>query len=209
MARQVKCAFCGSKGSSDEFYKIAINLECTRFSYYCSEQEYEMYKQLEEDKIAEKEAIALEKEIQQQIKRVETDKYNNLMKYVVETLLNYEKGMVFPKTLANKVKELRGFYPYEVIHDSFKLSEDSIVWALNNKNFDKEYGMISYIMAIVESNINDVYKKYLELEKLNNALKETVNEVETDIIQAHMFDLEYKPIKLNNSIASFLEEDEI
>ena len=209
MARQVKCAFCGNKGSSDEFYKIAINLESTRFSYYCSKEEYEMYKQLEEDKIAEKEALALEKEIQREIKKTETQKYNNLIKYVMENLLNYKKGMRVPKALKDKIEALREFYPYEVIYDSFKLSADSITWALNNKHFNNEFPMIYYIMSIVESNINDAYKKYLELEKLNNALKETVNEVETEIIQAHMFDLEYKPVKSNNGIASFLEEDEI
>lgn len=142
---------------SDIFYSVKKEGRGNRFSYYCSKEEYELYIKEQKDSRKKKEVLFTEKELNRLKKEQETKKYKDLMDFVMDEIYHYEKGMVFPSSLIVRIKKLKDFYDYDIIKDAFAASYDSIMWALSNKNFTNEYNKTSYIMAIVESKINDVY----------------------------------------------------
>lgn len=208
MARQVKCVYCSEKGSSDDYYKVSVNVENTRFKYYCSKEEYELFKKNEEDKLAEKEALYLERKEQEELKKRETALYKDLMTYVVEELLEYEVGMNYPVFLAKRVKALKEFYTYQMIKESFYRNREVITWAIKNKGFSTEFNMSSYVMAIVEGSINDVYKEWKAKEQMEKKAEASTVDVST----MNDIDMETVPVvkkKEKASILSFLEEDEM
>jgi len=189
MARLVKCQRCGNKISSDMAFKNPINVEKTRFKYYCSEDEFN-------------EAMK-----EEQIKLIEQDKYKSLMSFVLENLLGYEKGMIFPSSLVKRIQKLRGFYTYEIIRETFDQCKDNILWAINNKGFESEFGMTSYIMTIVESKINDVYKTQRIREEIEKrSAHKTIN---TAIMNDVEMDTQVVKKKEKESILSFLGDDEL
>lgn len=135
MARKVRCVYCREHGRSGEFFKVQKEGYENRFSYFCSESDYNKWSIEQQNKV----------------------KFKKLMEYVAEDIYGYEKGMIFPTSLISRIAKLHEFYTYDIIKDAFIHSYDSIKWALSNKTFKNEFGKTSYIMAIVESNINDVY----------------------------------------------------
>lgn len=133
MARKVVCKICKKKGESDTFYKVTNEKGLN--SYYCSKEEYD-----------ERER--------------EKNKRYDLLKYVAEEVLQYEDGQIVPPSMVKRIEKLREFYIYEVIKEVFFLHKENIQYWIRTKDFSNEYGMSSYVMTIIESNINDVYKKW-------------------------------------------------
>ena len=64
-----------------------------------------------------------------------------------------------------KLKELE-FYGYDVILKTIEKCRKSIEYSMNTKSFKNDLNRISYIMAIIRNNINDVYKECLREEKI-------------------------------------------
>lgn len=187
MARPVKCLICGIKGDSDIFLKIRKEEEGNRYFYFCEKEHRDEWIE----------------------KRKETEKYNVMMTYVAKDLYGYEEGMIFPTSLTRRIKELRKFYSYDVIHETFKLCSDSVKWAIQTKSFAKEYNKTAYIMTIVESNINDVYLKRKSREKQREkAEKLEVDDSEIAVMQ-DVFLRENSTKSSSNGISWLLEDDEI
>ena len=59
-----------------------------------------------------------------------------------------------------KLEELGKSYGWEVVYKTFKHCEDNIKFWVTQKEFSTEYNKLTYIMAIILNNINDVYMRY-------------------------------------------------
>lgn len=177
MARKCICKICKAKGDTDTFYKVTDEKGKNR--YYCNQQEFETY-------------------INEKVKR------EDLIKYIAEDVLDYEEGQIVPVVLLKKIQEMNKFYDYEVIHDCFKENQETIQYWIDTKNFTSEYGMVSYIMKIIEGSINDVYKKWKFKKRQNQ--KQQVNSISLDIINEINTDTVKKK---NKSIMAFLDEEDV
>lgn len=209
MARKVKCKACKTEGINDSMFKVATNIEQTRFAYYCNEEEYILVQEELENKKKLKEAKRLEKQLLEEQKKKDSEEYKDLMKYVVEDLMGYEKGMVFPVVLVKKMRELRNFYPYYLIKQAFYEKSDAIKWAVSTKKDMNEFQLSSYIMTIAKSEINDLYIKHEKKKKFEALLAEKTSQ---SIDVTHMVDVEDTPTynkSVDKGISKFLEEDDL
>lgn len=177
MSRKCTCKICGNKGTTDTFYLVEDN---GKRKYYCNQEEYKHF-------------------INERNKREE------LIKYIAEDIFEYEEGQIVSPVLLKKIKQLNGFYDYDVILDCFRLNKDNIQYWMSAKNFSSEYNMICYIMKIIEGNINDVYVKWKF--KRKQAQEQENNNVDLSI----MDDLNVTHIaqQKDNGILSFLDEEDI
>lgn len=104
--------------------------------------------------------------------------WNNLYEYVKTEILHYDKeqalskmtvlklrGLAEGKCIANKNTEKKADYTYEIILYTFKVCKSKIDYAIQTKTFENEEKKISYIMAIVSNNINDVYNRVTNAKK--------------------------------------------
>ncbi|UWD95645.1 hypothetical protein NX081_11095 [Bacillus velezensis] len=182
MARRCVCQICKANGTVDTFFRVSDDKGKNK--YYCTKDEYETY-------------------INDKVKR------KNLLNYIAKDVLNYREGQVIPPIFLKKIAELNRFYDYEVIQICFEKNQQTIQYWLTNKEFYNEYGMISYIFKIVESNINDVYKEWLH--EQNQRMIEKNHHLDIAIVnQTNIVDS--TSLKQNNSpknITEFLDgEDE-
>lgn len=178
VARKVTCQICKTKGDTDSFYKITD--DNGKSKYYCSKEEYQSF-------------------------RLEKEKRERLLDYILLEVFNYEKGQKVNSILFKKLKELSSFYDVEVIYECFTEQKDNIQYWIKTKNFNNEYNMICYVMKIIEGNINDTYKKWKY--KKQQTLKQENTSVDLDIINQ----LDTNTINKNkdNGILSFLDEEDL
>lgn len=212
MARKVKCANCGNQGTNETFFKVAMNKEGNRFKYYCNEEEYQQV----QDKLKAKEEEKARRKAEAAKKAVhdEADKavYNELISFVIDDILEYDRNMIFPTAMVKRIRKLRENFEYSIIRETFAVNKDSIKWAIKNKDFDTEWHMVSYVMAIVEGSINDIYKKQKEIERLQARINANNHDLAA---QFSLDDLtEKKPQQTKQhtkkkGIKSFLEDDDI
>lgn len=206
MARKVKCAHCGKHGRSGEFHGVPKDDSRKRFTYYCSEDEYNLHEKEQEEKRVAKEVLFIEKELKRLEKEKETKKYKDLIEFIMSEIYHYEEGMIFPSSLIKRIKKLREFYDYDIIKEAFTVSYDSIMWAMSNREFTNEYNKTSYIMAIVENKINDVY---LEVKRKKEQDKKAVQlEDKVDLSLFNDFaDVNNAPSKSKSKdISAFLDD---
>lgn len=147
--------------------------------YYCNKEEYDQF-------INEKK------------------KRDDLRKYIAIEILNYQEGQIVPPVLIKKVNKLNEFYDCEVIKECFHQQKENVQYWMSAKKDLPEYNLACYIMKIIESNINDVYEKWKykqkQLQKQESANLDLgiINEIET-----------VKPVKKNDSILNFLDEEDV
>ena len=104
--------------------------------------------------------------------------WNNLYEYVKTEILHYDKEQALSKMTVLKLKGLsdgqcianskagkKADYSFEIILYTFKICKSKIEYALQTKTFENEEKKISYIMAIVSNNINDVYNRITNAKK--------------------------------------------
>lgn len=177
MARKCKCFLCKKEGSTDTFYKVTDDKGKNK--YFCSQDEYE-------------------NDVKQKQKR------KQLLEYVAVEVLEYEEGQIVPPVIVKRIGELNKFYDFDVIMETFKQNKETIQYWIKNKNFTNEYGMSSYLMKIIEGNINDVYNKYKH--KLKQEHKQKNNDINLEIIN------DIQPVvKKNNDVGilAFLDEEDL
>lgn len=178
MGRSVSCKLCKTKGDSDTFYRVTD--EKGKRSYYCSLEEYDNF-------------------INEKVKR------EILIKYLAEDVLNYEEGQIVPPVMLKKIKELNGFYDHEVIHQCFIEQRENIQYWIGVKEFTNEFNKVSYIMRIIENNINDTFEKWKHKKKQQLKMENT--SVDLDI----MNQLDNSKVKKqsNDGISAFLDEEDL
>ena len=82
-----------------------------------------------------------------------------LVDYICNEFLDYQKGQPFPPILPQKLKELE-FYDNEIILETFRQKTQEIHNSLKTKQFETDIGRLSYMFAIVKNHIADVKKQY-------------------------------------------------
>lgn len=161
-------------------------------------------------------------------KKYETTWFSTIYEHIKE-LLGYDSSQDLPNFLITRIKDLRNGtiikygigrvnkskegYPYPVILDTFLDNGDSIRWHFSNKTFDTETQKINYMMAIIDSNINNnylLYKNKLDttiVKHRDNIIEEEKvienNKKENLIIHTNIIS------KKKNGISKFLNDDEI
>lgn len=89
---------------------------------------------------------------------------------IVSCYIGYKKGQKFNTLIPKKVVELSCCYPDEVIL-GFLINEKDLLNKISSKEFDNDYGKISYFFAVVQNRINDYYKLW----KSNKVIEEYNN----------------------------------
>lgn len=128
-------------------------------------------------------------------KKVDNEEWKLLYEYVKKEILEYESSKKVPRTMVLRLRGLRdgnfmsnkhnknklADYGYDIILLTFKLNKITIKNGISNKSkFKDESHMINYIMAIVESKINDTLDRINKAKKSQNKAEviDINNEVE-------------------------------
>lgn len=88
------------------------------------------------------------------------------------------KGLKVGQNVANNNCEKYGNYPFNVILMTFKANKTKIQNAIRNKDFEDESKKMAYVCAIVRDKINDMYSRYLNVQKT----QEKVESIDTSIM---------------------------
>lgn len=133
--------------------------------YYCSEQEYKKYQD-------------------------QTEKRNKCFETVIKIM---QVPMLSPMMI-KEINKIAEFYDYIVIDKCFKEQEQKIRWFLDNNELSNEYGKARYIATIIQNNINNTYKKYLqEIKQMERLFAKEVENIEVEIINM-------ENTKVNNNV---------
>ena len=87
------------------------------------------------------------------------DVRKQLIEHICVEYLGYSDGQPFPPILPKKLKELE-FYDNEIILETFRQKANDIRYALNTKQFNNDFGRVSYMFAVVKNSIADVKKQF-------------------------------------------------
>lgn len=93
-------------------------------------------------------------------------------------------------------------YPHEVIMTTLKLCKPIIERALIGKSFENENHKYNYIIAIIRSNINDVYMRLKKKEEHNKTIENKIYNIQTE---DKTKEYKSKP-KTNNKVSGLLED---
>ena len=99
--------------------------------------------------------------------------------FICSEFLDYKPGQRFPALLSKKLKEL-DFYNDEVIFEAFRQKQSDIKFWMNNKQFDGDYGRLSYIFAIISNSIGDIYRTAQRTKRQEKLIEQ---EVHTDDLE--------------------------
>lgn len=202
--RKVKCKYCNELITEEnDFLKIkeTTNTGTTKFINLHRKCEQE-YKELME------------------YKENEVKWFNEVYEYIKE-LLNYTENQKLPNSLVTRIQDLRNGtvmqrgvgrvikskegYTYQTILNTFLTLSGKIRWALENKNFTSETNKISYMMAIIDSNINDLVVQENTTNN-NNNIKARNNLIKDDNENRKRKKVDYIP--QSKGISKFLDDDD-
>ena len=113
-------------------------------------------------------------------------------------IMGYKPKMILPTYFFKKLKEFEGI-GYEAVYNTMVSQAKSIDWALKNKDFCSETAKVMYIMAIINNNVMDEYKKIIK--------KQRENKIYTDIIIIDEFPLESR-VQSATNISKWLEDED-
>jgi hypothetical protein len=130
-----------------------------------------------------------------------------LPKFLITRLQDLRNGTIMKKDVGRIVKSKNG-YRYEVILDTFLKKGDYIRWAFKNKTFNNEHNKINYMMAIIESDINDTYIEFNTLKQVEN-IKKKNNIIEEENNITNLNNKVIYTIDKNRGISKFLDEDDL
>ena len=120
--------------------------------------------------------------------------WDTLYTYVRKNIMGYDdnqalsskmvlrlKGLLTNKFMENNRIEATANYSYETILNTFKFCYPSIQKALRTNKFENEQHKFLYITKIVESNINTVYIKMKNAEKVKEEAKKVTVEAPSHV----------------------------
>jgi len=101
-------------------------------------------------------------------------------------------------------KRYKAGVPFDVIREAYLLSVQDIEWARMSKQFKTIEQELRYGLAIVQSKINDAYKKMKareQQEKINQANEKMIAELQDDV------EVEFKKTKRSDDYRHLLGDD--
>jgi hypothetical protein len=128
--------------------------------------------------------------------------WSEIIRYICEDLLKYQKGQVFPTLITKKLLELK-YYDREVILETIKVKSNDILYQINQDGkFKDDTGKIFYIFAIIKNNINDIHKKW----KYNQAQIRLSN---NSNIEGNINNIGKENVQKGKDLTKWLEDDDI
>lgn len=202
--RNVKCKYC------NELIKESEDLIIIKGKTKSNKtKNINLHKQCEQDYIELME-----------YKENEISWFNEVYEYIKE-LLNYSETQKLPNSLVTRIQDLRNGtimqrgvgrvvkskdgYTYQTILNTLLTLSDKIRWAFNNKDFTGESNKINYMMAIIDSNINDLVVRENTTNN-NNNIKVRNNLIKDDNENSKRKKVDYIP--QSKGISKFLDEDD-
>lgn len=184
MARKVKCLYCKKEGTNDTFYKEVIK---GKNRYFCNKTEYELF----------------------ELNEAKKKEGNVLIDWVMIDIYGYKSGMVYPKTLKDRIKKLLEFYPCHVVKEAFNRNYEVLTWAIKNKDFANEFGMTCYVMTIVEGSVNDIYLEFKRNQKQNEEKLKNIDSIDIELFDEVTDVIINNKIHKKEGIYKFLTEDDL
>lgn len=114
-------------------------------------------------------------------------------------IMDYKPNMILPTYFFKKLKDFEGV-GYEAAYNTMISQAKSMEWALKNKDFGSETAKVMYIMAIINNNVMDEYKKIVKERRKNNGVK-------AEIINIEDISLRHKKQSVTN-ISKWLEDED-
>jgi len=168
MSRPCKCFYSGEQGNTDIFVKRPVGKQ---HKYFKSEEVYQKF-------IKEKE---LKDKLHTQIAEI----------------LNYKDKQMLPPFLKKELNRLLDIYNLEVIIETFRANANTINYWLNQDGkFKNEANKINYMIAIIKNNINDVYKKWQQDQKIKQSSKANID--------IELMDIKFENKATKSDISQFL-----
>lgn len=114
--------------------------------------------------------------------KIEKEEWESLYEYVKKDILQYDdnqsigrhmilrlKGLHYGQYIRNNKAKNTASYSYNVIKLTFMYKKQDIIQAMQRQTFNSEEHRINYIMAIIDSSINDIYKRLQRAEQQKQA----------------------------------------
>ena len=196
---------------------------------YCKEfilEENEVLRLEEQTKTGKMKKVNIHKKCEEEYRELmgykenEIKWFKELYEYIKE-LLNYSENQKLPNSLVTRIQDLRNGtiiqrgvgrivkskngYTYQTILNTFLTLSEKIRWAFNNKDFANETSKINYMMAIIDSNINDLVVSENAINN-NNQIKTRNNLIKDENDNFKREKVEYIP--QSKGISKFLDEDD-
>ena len=202
---KVKCRYCNKLLlKADSHILIETTLNGVEKNIFLHNECVNDYKELMKYKQNE---VVLFNEIYEYIKELlGYSSQQRLPNNLLVRLRDMRNGTIMQKGVGRVIKSKEG-YPYEVIYDTILSNADSIRWAMNNKTFVSEINKINYLMAIVDSHINDTYIRFQTKEDFNN-IKKRDNMIEEEKECGYISSTGNNTLDKNTGISKFLNDDE-
>ena len=168
MARKLKCQWCGDKSERPEMEKVTkgkVN------KYYHKESCYLEY--LAEEEFKKEEAIKKDNLYRKVMEIYEVKALPNSFYMQIEGVRHGNR--VFNKQKIGK--RYREGYDYDLIEETYEYSREVIEWSLKNKAFTSLANALNYGLSIVINNIygvekrRDSIRKRADMEKISENVK--------------------------------------
>lgn len=88
-------------------------------------------------------------------------------------IMGYKPKMILPTYFFKKLKDFEGV-GYLALYNTMITQSKSIDWALKNKDFGSETAKVMYIVAILNNNVMDEYKKIVKEKREANRKINTI-----------------------------------
>ena len=92
--------------------------------------------------------------------------YRNNIMSLVHNLMDYDDTQIVAPYFWKKLKMEVGSYSFQVVYETIQSNEDFIGRALRERSFNGEQHKINFIVKIIANNINDVYNKMKQVDKI-------------------------------------------
>ena len=138
--------------------------------------------------------------------------WKDIYDYVKKNIMGYDENQSLSKTMVLRLKGLltnkfiannniadTANYSYKVVLNTFKYCYPSIQKGLQSNTFADENHKFSYVLKIVESNLNTVYMKMRDAEKVKEESKTA------DVSVFAYSGAEYKPKTQTNTKDKFAD----
>lgn len=116
---------------------------------------------------------------------IEKQQFDELYQYVRKEILLYDEAQAIPSNLVLRLKGLstgkllenrnitdKAHYTFDIVLYTFQICKPQIMSAISGKDFSSERQKFNYICAIVENNLNDVYKRVQNAKKSESKIEE-------------------------------------
>lgn len=140
------------------------------------------------------------KKVKREMTLKEIQELDALYQYIKINIMGYDENQALDKKMVLRLKGIRqglimanndmedkANYTFSLILNTFKYCSPQISYALKNKTFKSEMNKFNYVLAIVESRLNEVYKKMKAAERIRKTKEEVIEKSVSEEEYVHVF----------------------